>query len=106
MKERVLYVDEVKKRHPESVRMILTGHADLEAAIAAINKGNVFRFIQKPWDDDKLKAEIAAALEYHEAISGLRLLGEKGVEAALIKALSRPPYHWVQTDRFLPSPGR
>ena len=80
-----LFLGEVKKRRPDSVRMILTGHADLEAAMAAINKGNVFRFIQKPWNDDQLKAEIAAALEYHEVIAGLRLLGEKGVEAALIK---------------------
>lgn len=79
------FLEEVKNRQPDTVRIILTGQADLEVAIAAINQGNVFRFFQKPWEESELKAEIAAALEYHQVISGLRAIGEKGVDEAAIK---------------------
>jgi two-component system probable response regulator PhcQ len=71
------FLEEVKKTHPDAVRILLTGHAELEVAIAAINQGNVFRFITKPWNDGELKAEIASALEYHEEISELRRLAER-----------------------------
>ena len=79
------FLEEIKKRQPDTVRIILTGQADLEIAISAINQGNVFRFFQKPWDESELKAEIAAALEYHQIISGMRAIAEKGVDEAAIK---------------------
>ena len=41
----------VRDRHPNSVRILLTGHADMETAIKAINDGQVYRFLTKPWDD-------------------------------------------------------
>lgn len=79
------FLEEVKKRQPDSVRIILTGHADLEMAISAINQDNVFRFIKKPWDDDELKSQIAAALDYHAEISRLRAFEEKGGDETVIK---------------------
>jgi DNA-binding NtrC family response regulator len=48
---------------PEAVRMILTGYADVQAAIEAINRGAVYRFLTKPWDDDELIAHIREAVE-------------------------------------------
>jgi DNA-binding NtrC family response regulator len=69
-----VFLREVEYRHPDSVRIILTGHADLDAAMEAINKGHVFRFIQKPWDDDDLKAQVKAALEHRESIHCLRTI--------------------------------
>jgi DNA-binding NtrC family response regulator len=74
---------EVEYRHPDSVRIILTGHADLEAAIEAINKGHVFRFIQKPWDDDDLKTQVRAALEHQESIHCLRTIVDTLVEEVM-----------------------
>ena len=68
------FLKEIAYRHPDSVRIILTAHADLEAAIEAINEGHVFRFIQKPWDDNELKAQVTAALEHHDSIHCLRTI--------------------------------
>ena len=50
--------------YPDTVRIILTGYADIEAAIAAINDGGVYRFLTKPWNDEDLKITIRLALEH------------------------------------------
>jgi len=67
-----VFLEHVKKMHPYSVRIILTGHADLEAAMEAINRDHVFRFIQKPWDDEELKIQVRAALEHQVSIHSLK----------------------------------
>ena len=55
---------------PDTVRIILTGYVDIEAAIEAINHGAVFRFITKPWDDEDLRSTI------RQAVTQYRLVGE------------------------------
>lgn len=52
----------VKERSPETVRILLTGQADLEAAINAVNEGCVFRFLQKPCPQELLKKTLDAGL--------------------------------------------
>lgn len=54
---------EVKSRHPEVIRIMLTGHADTQAVMTAIKEGAVYKFILKPWHDDDLRVTIALALE-------------------------------------------
>jgi len=54
---------EVCRRHPNTVRMILTGFADLEAIIEAINDGHVYAYITKPWEPDHLKQVMKQAVE-------------------------------------------
>lgn len=54
----------VRDRHPDSVRMMLTGHADMQTAINAINQGQIFRFLTKPWDDTELKVTLYLAFEH------------------------------------------
>lgn len=54
----------VKQAYPEVVRVILTGHADLQLAIAAINEGEVFRFLTKPWNDIELKVTLKHLLDF------------------------------------------
>jgi DNA-binding NtrC family response regulator len=68
------FLRQVEYRHPDCARIILTGHADLDAAMKAINEGHVFRFIRKPWDDDDLKAQVRAALEHRESVKCLRTM--------------------------------
>ena len=51
---------------PHAVRMILTGYADIEAAIDSINSGRVYRYITKPWETDELRMEVRLALEKHD----------------------------------------
>lgn len=53
----------VRDRHPDSVRLMLTGHADMQTAIEAINQGEIYRFLTKPWDDTELKVTLHLAFE-------------------------------------------
>jgi two-component system sensor histidine kinase/response regulator len=52
---------------PRMVRMILTGYTDVESLLTAINGGQVYKYIKKPWNNEELKATVARALEHYEA---------------------------------------
>ena len=55
----------VKARHPQAIRMLFTGFADLDSIIGAINQGHVFQFMKKPWQPEELVAAVRqAALEF------------------------------------------
>ncbi len=53
-----------KTHYPLAVRIILTAHPDLDLLMAAINRGEVYRFIQKPWDDEEFEITVRRALEH------------------------------------------
>ena len=57
------FLKQVRARFPDVTRIILTGYADLSVAISAINEGEIFRFLTKPWEDDVLKSTIREALD-------------------------------------------
>ncbi len=62
----VEFLESIIPQYPDSIRMILTGFSDVEAIIQAINQGQVYRYITKPWDREELKMTIDKALEsYH-----------------------------------------
>ena len=52
--------------YPEMVRVLLTGYSDLDSAIKAVNEGNIYRYISKPWDNDQLRDMVAEVLESRE----------------------------------------
>jgi CheY-like chemotaxis protein len=56
---------EVYENFPETVRIILTGFADSEATIKAINDGHIYGYINKPWEPDELKTIVRRATELH-----------------------------------------
>jgi len=56
-------LEKIKGVSPDTIKILLTGYADLQTAIRAINSGEVFRFIQKPWDDTELASLVHEALE-------------------------------------------
>jgi len=62
----VEFVTEVCKRHPSTVRMILTGFSDMDAIIEAINDGHVYAYITKPWEPDQLKQLMKQAVEHYD----------------------------------------
>ena len=62
---------------PDSVRIMLTGNADQETAIRAINEGHIFRFLTKPCPDDVLRATLKAAVRQHELVTAEKTLLEK-----------------------------
>ncbi|MCW5898088.1 MAG: response regulator [Flavobacteriales bacterium] len=55
-----------RERHPRAMRMLLTGYADLEAVVAAVNKGGIYAYATKPWDANDLKLRIEQAFEIHQ----------------------------------------
>jgi CheY-like chemotaxis protein len=62
----VEFVTEVCRRHPETVRMILTGFSDMDAIIQAINAGHVYAYITKPWEPEQLKQVMRQAVEHYQ----------------------------------------
>ncbi len=60
------FLEIVRKRRPETLRIILTGFADTDMVIEAINKGEVYRFLTKPWNDDDLRLTVRLALRHQE----------------------------------------
>ena len=59
----VEFFDIVRLSHPDPIRILLTGYSDVEAIIDAINKGQIFRYIKKPWDELELQTTIKNAVE-------------------------------------------
>jgi two-component system, probable response regulator PhcQ len=57
----------IRDRHPHVLRLMLTGQPDVEMLIKAINHGEVYRFITKPWDDIELKVTLTLAFEHLDA---------------------------------------
>ncbi len=78
------FLQRVLEFAPHTFRILLTGHADIEAAISAINKGEIHRYMHKPWDSDELNQAIKQGFERHDLIqANLALtdsLGEKNRE--------------------------
>ncbi|MBW2268752.1 MAG: response regulator [Deltaproteobacteria bacterium] len=71
----VEFLREVWQRHPTTVRMILTGFADMEAIIEAINDGHVYSYITKPWEPDHLKQVMKQAADHYAlAVENEKLL--------------------------------
>ena len=57
------FLEQVRARWPDTVRLLLTGHADVGAIIEAINRGEIYRYITKPWDDNDILLLVRHALE-------------------------------------------
>jgi signal transduction histidine kinase len=62
------------REHPDVVRILITAYADLDAAIGAINRGQVSRYIRKPWTPEELRAVIGEAAEVFRTRTQLRVL--------------------------------
>ena len=63
---------QIKARYPQTVRVMLSGYADLEALSLAVNAGEIFRFISKPWEEGELKVAINDAFDKYDELSVLR----------------------------------
>jgi CheY-like chemotaxis protein len=73
----------VKQDAPESVRIMLTGNADQQTAMNAVNEGNIFRFLTKPCTAEQLGNALRAGLEQHRLITAERELLEKTLKSSL-----------------------
>ncbi len=71
------FLMEVKDKYPDSTRVLITGYTDVEAVIGAINKGEVYRYIEKPWDVNELKVTFINAHELYTYKVENKILTEK-----------------------------
>ena len=62
-KDGIQLLAEVKHHYPEAARILLTGYGDKENAIRAINEVRVFKYLEKPWDNDQLRDVVLSGLE-------------------------------------------
>ena len=62
----IKFLYEVKKTSPDTIRIMLTGFADVNIAIQAINEGEVYRFITKPWNNVELLSTVKQGIEYYD----------------------------------------
>src|SRR5438270_7890273 len=62
----VEFLQRMRETHPDVVRLLFTGYADIKAVIDAISPGHVFRYITKPWDADELQAILRQAAERYD----------------------------------------
>jgi DNA-binding NtrC family response regulator len=68
------FLSEVRKKWPNTIRMILSGQADLEAAVRAINEGEVYRFLLKPCHPKELQMTILQGLQHKKLVAQSRKL--------------------------------
>jgi two-component system, sensor histidine kinase and response regulator len=69
----VEFLNIVRTAYPNPVRILLTGYTDIEALIDAINKGEIHRYIKKPWDEYELQTAIKNAYEIYSTREQLRI---------------------------------
>jgi DNA-binding NtrC family response regulator len=84
------FLSEVRKKWPNTIRMILSGQADLEAAVRAINEGEVYRFLLKPCHPKELQMTILQGLQQKKLVAQSRkLLQEHQKTMNLLETLEK-----------------
>lgn len=82
--------------YPQAVRIVFTGYADIKSVVDAINKGQIYRYLTKPWDPDELIAVLRRACEHHDRFAERhQLLNDvrKHLERGLAFLQGLPPGH-------------
>lgn len=96
------FLSNVRERYPDTVRIMLTGHATLEAAMKAVNEGEIYRFFAKPWNDHELIFAIRSGIEkYDYEAENRRLLATIRQQSLEIRVLEKryPGISRVEKDR-------
>ncbi len=108
----------VKNKYPYIIRLILSGYADTETLLGAINEGEIYRFIPKPWNhDEELKTVIRQSIEFYDLHSEREMLTRffemwvEGLEPestdvrflkGLISTRKKHLYEWRKTCDSIP----
>lgn len=79
----VQFLATVKERAPESVRIMLTGNANQQTAVDAVNEGNIFRFLTKPCPPETLAKSLVAGIEQYQLVTAEKVLLEKTLSGAI-----------------------
>lgn len=79
----IQFLAAARSHDPDAARIMLTGNADLETAMHAVNEGNIFRFLMKPCRKEVLEWALEAALEQHRLVTAERELLEKTLKGSV-----------------------
>lgn len=71
------FLVQAKEKFPDPMRLLITGYADINAVVDAINKGQVFYYLTKPWNEDEVKIAVRNAMEVYSLRKENRDLLEK-----------------------------
>jgi putative two-component system response regulator len=84
---------------PDTVRVMLTAHANVQSAMDAINKGEVLRFVVKPWDNEELKEVVANSIHGHKMVQTLKKADEYALYSLAQTIELKDPYTRGHCDR-------
>src|SRR5690606_17963961 len=73
----VEFLEKVLEKYPAPMRILLTGYADMNAVVEAVNKGKIFHYLSKPWNEEELDMTIKRAYEVYELRIDEKELTEK-----------------------------
>lgn len=76
----VEFFESIREKYPKPVRILITGYTDIESVISAINRGHIFRYIKKPWDENEMRSAFEEAYKFYTAT---HLLNQKSDEIKL-----------------------
>jgi response regulator RpfG family c-di-GMP phosphodiesterase len=79
----IAFLAEVKQRHPDAIRIMLTGNADLEGAIRVVNEGNIFRFLTKPCPPEVLTRALKDAQSQYRLVTAEKELLNKTLNGSI-----------------------
>jgi len=68
------FLSAIRDQHADAIRMMLTGYTEMNIAVEAINKGEIYRLITKPWNDDELRAILRQAFDHYDLKSEIKRL--------------------------------
>jgi DNA-binding NtrC family response regulator len=84
------FLAHVRQLYPDTIRIMLTGHATVEAAMKAVNEGEIYRFFSKPWNDHDLIFAMRSAIEKFDLeAENRRLLATVKTQAKELKVLEK-----------------
>jgi len=73
----VEFLEKVLEKKPDPMRILLTGYADMGAVVDAVNKGKIFHYLSKPWNEEELDMTIKRAYEVYEEKLKIKEMNEK-----------------------------
>jgi len=76
----VEFLEQSLNIRPDAIKLLITAYADINASISAVNKGQIFYYISKPWEDEELLLIVQRAFERYQLIEENQILNEKLVE--------------------------
>jgi response regulator RpfG family c-di-GMP phosphodiesterase len=73
----VEFFEKVLEKYPDPIRLLLTGFADMNAVVDAVNKGKIFHYLTKPWNEEELEMTIQRAYQAYLEKQKLKEMNEK-----------------------------